>query len=264
VPLTPTKPVLSAGDVLSWTAAKDIGTPVRFTVSLDGAAGTGTEGTSLPVTTPAGHHTWTITARDAAGNEARPATLSVWRDATPPTTPTITTPTTLSWVGVRSVAVAWAAATDADSGIAGYQLTINGVPAKTLLPATTLRTTVSLVEGINSIGVAAVNLAGVAGESGQISVGSDISAPTRPAITAPGAASTVGTSVTLTWTAAADPGSGVTGYLVSLNGRLVATLTAATLSYQVSGVSAKANTLSVVAVNAAGGKSAASTVAVTH
>jgi hypothetical protein len=78
-PAAATGLVLAAGTQLSWTAAKDTGTPVTFLVSLDGKAGTVTAGTSLQVDTPAGHHTWTFVSQDAAGNQSSAARLTVVR-----------------------------------------------------------------------------------------------------------------------------------------------------------------------------------------
>jgi hypothetical protein len=77
-PASATRLVLSSG-ALTWTAAKDIGTPIAFTVSLNGTPVTSTNGTSLAVATPAGRHTWTVVARDAAGNQSRPTNLIVGR-----------------------------------------------------------------------------------------------------------------------------------------------------------------------------------------
>ena len=82
---------------------------------LDG--GPFTRGRNVQITTE-GSHELTYAARDAAGNETSPATVTLRVDTNAPTTPTVTAPsgpTTDSTPELR-----WSASSDSGSGVKGY------------------------------------------------------------------------------------------------------------------------------------------------
>jgi hypothetical protein len=159
-PKAPAKLLLS-GSTLTWTAAADTGTPVTFLVAADG-------GTPHPVTEPTatlsladGRHTLVVTAKDAAGNTSAPARLDpAWVDASAPSAPGVTSPTTGTTVGGQTVTVTWSAAQDADSGVAGYRVSVNGGEFGKLQTGTSARVRVT-ANGTLTVRVVAVNLAGV-------------------------------------------------------------------------------------------------------
>jgi len=82
-PSTPTGLTLSASGLLSWRPSTDAAAGLAgYRVALDGAApGPVSAGTSRQVSTPAGRHTWSVTAIDRVGNVSAAGTLVVVRTA---------------------------------------------------------------------------------------------------------------------------------------------------------------------------------------
>ena len=162
-PRTPAKLMLSGG-VLSWTAAKDTGTPVSFRVTVD--AGTAQESVqqvtdpTAALTLADGRHTVAVAAADAAGNVSAEARIDpAWVDSSAPSAPAVLSPTTGSTLGGRSVTVTWAPSADADSGVAGYRISVNGGDFGRLVTGTSAPVRVS-GDGTLTVRVVAVNLAG--------------------------------------------------------------------------------------------------------
>ncbi|WP_238011712.1 DUF4832 domain-containing protein [Dactylosporangium sp. AC04546] len=132
--VAPTAPALtvtgstSSSVSLSWSGATDNVGVTGYAVYRDGVLRTTVTGTSYTDTgVPAGSHTYTVRARDAAGNESAASnavTVGVGcTDCAAPSTPgglavTATTPT--------SIALSWTASTD-NVGVTGYQVYRDGV-----------------------------------------------------------------------------------------------------------------------------------------
>ncbi|MBI4943321.1 MAG: Ig-like domain repeat protein [Actinobacteria bacterium] len=241
--------VLRDGTRISWKGStKDGGTPVSFRVVVDDGAAVTTAGTSLPLALAPGLHTFAVRAVDAAGNTSDAGTLSRWVDTTAPTAPTLTSPTDGSPSGSRTVALTWSAATDAESGIDGYVVTVNGRKQAPLGGAATGTSVTAAADGRLVVTVAAVNAAGLTGPSSSRTVLVDTAAPGTPSRLAASAAGV------LTWKPAADRGSAVS-YRVAVDGGTPATVTVPTFTTGESGQ----HTFAVTAVDAAGNTSAPAT-----
>jgi MYXO-CTERM domain-containing protein len=84
-----------------------------------------------------GWHTWSIVAKDAGGaTSTSNSTYSVQVDGTPPSTPTLVSPVADTWTSSDAPTFAWTASTDALSGLASYEIWIDGSAAKTGISAT--------------------------------------------------------------------------------------------------------------------------------
>src|SRR5467141_1734216 len=202
-------------------------------------------------------YSYTVAARDAAGNLSPDSTsVSVTTGSTADTTPP-TTPTGLTAVAAGSTGVnlSWSASTD-NVGVTGYIVRRNGVQVAT--PATTSFADTGLSAATTySYTVAARDAAGnISANSTSVSVTlADTTPPTTPAgLTAAAAGST---GANLSWSASTD-NVGVTGYIVRRNGVQVAT--PATTSYADTGLSAATTySYTVAARDAAGNISPDST-----
>lgn len=84
-----------------------------------------------------GFHTWYVMAKDAAGNVRQSnSTWSVQVDTVPPTAPTLVAPAANAWVGADSPTFSWTGGSDSGSGLAGFEIWIDGTAAATALPPT--------------------------------------------------------------------------------------------------------------------------------
>ena len=158
-PRTPAKLVL-AGSTLSWTAARDTGTPVSFLVGVDGGEAVEVTDPTAALSLADGRHTLVVVAKDAAGNASGEARLDpAWVDASAPSAPAVTSPSSGSMLGGRTVTVTWAPSSDGDSGVAGYRISVNGGAFGRLLTGTSAAVRVA-ADGTLNVRVVAVNLAG--------------------------------------------------------------------------------------------------------
>ncbi|MFC7531711.1 hypothetical protein [Actinoplanes sp. GCM10030250] len=225
--------------VLRWTAATDRTSGVaEYVLSLDGTPVTTVPATATTatVTTPAGRHTWTVTAVDIAGNSSAAASAgALWFDTT---APVAAQPVTLPAVqAARAVKVTWTPAADLESGIRSYVvIASNGIRTiKTTATATATTATVTVPEdGSWAVAVQAVNQAGLTTDAPAGTVLVDSAKPAAPVITSPVAKGTTGTSFTVGWTAPAAGRSGISGYRVEVNGKIVATVDGSTFQAPVS------------------------------
>jgi chitodextrinase len=160
---------------LTWSGATDNVGVTGYRVSRDGtvvATVTATAYTDTAV--PTGSHTYTVTARDAAGNESPPSnavTVGVeCTDCTPPSAPTGLTATATT---SRSITLSWHAATD-NVGVAGYRISRGGTQVATttgttftdtgLTPATAYSYSVRAYDAAGNVSPAATVAAGTAGD----------------------------------------------------------------------------------------------------
>jgi PKD repeat protein len=244
-PAAPVKPAVSSDNTLTWTAGKNTGTAVSYLVRFDDA--TPTTVTSPPVAAPSapGPHTYTVTARDAAGNLSKPVTGSYWWDLTPPVAPQITAPSNLGVQKATSAVVSWTGGSDAESGIRGYRITVNGTVAPKVLSAATTSAKVTLRTGLNTVAVTAVNQTGASTAGTPVIVTVDTKAP------APASGLALSANGLLSWTAAPDTGTPVS-FTASLDGG--AGTVAGGTSLQVATPTGR-HTWTVVAQDAAGNRS---------
>jgi chitodextrinase len=222
IPGTPTTTTVTATSVgLTWTASSDNVAVTGYDVLRDGSVIATTSGTTYTDgnRTPSTAYSYTVRARDAAGNTSSESTpLPVTTLTAPPTNLRTTS------VAGTSVALAW----DAPSGsVAGYRVyrggTLVGSPTGTtftdtgLTSAQTYSYTVTAVDGSNVESAPTAPL--------------PVTTPDTVAPSIPGTPTTTtvtATSVGLTWTASSD-NVAVTGYDVLRNGTLLTTV--ATTSY---------------------------------
>ncbi|MBU7316392.1 glycosyl hydrolase family 18 protein [Paenibacillus oleatilyticus] len=248
---------------LSWGASTDNVGVTGYDVYQGGALVGNAATTSYTVSglTPSTSYTFTVKAKDAAGNvSAASNAVTVTTDGAPTDTTPPTAPTGVSASNVTSTSVSltWTASTD-NVGVTGYDVyqgsTLVGSVATTsytvsgLTPSTSYTFTVKAKDAAGNVSAA----------SNAISVktngtSNDTTPPTAP--TGVSASNVTSSSVTLTWTASTD-NVGVTGYDVYQGSTLVGSV--ATTSYTVTGLTASTSyTFTVKAKDAAGNVSAAS------
>jgi endoglucanase len=253
--------ITSTTVALTWTASTDNVGVISYTI-FAGSTPIGASSSAAATVanlTPGTTYTFTVKARDVAGN------VSVASNAVVVTTITETPggeppspPTNLVWAASgMTVTLSWQPATD-DVGVVAYDLYYGsfylGSFGETTLALIGFKSgtpyvfTVKARDAAGNVSVAS-NQATVL--LGVIQDTTPPSAPTRLAAGAVGA-----TSVTLTWAASTDD-VGVVVYQVSQGGAVVRTVTSP--SATVSGLSAGTSyTFSVTALDAAGNVSAAS------
>jgi len=251
----------TTGIALSWTASTDNVGVTGYDIYRNGtlAGSSTTTAFSDSGLTADTLYTYTVKAKDAAGNvSAASAALGV-RTRTAADTEAPTAPTALASPSqtTTSIALSWTASTD-NVGVTGYDIYRNGTLAGNSsttafsdsgLTADTLYTyTVKAKDAAGNVSAASAAL-GV-----RTKAAADTEAPTAP--TALASPSQTTTSIALSWTASTD-NVGVTGYDIYRNGTLVGS--AATTSFSDSGLTANTlYTYTVKAKDAAGNVSVAS------
>ncbi|WP_082420557.1 glycosyl hydrolase family 18 protein [Paenibacillus sp. A3] len=248
---------------LSWGASTDNVGVTGYDVYQGGALVGNAATTSYTVSglTPSTSYTFTVKAKDAAGNVSGASNaVTVTTDGAPTDTTPPTAPTSVSASNVTSTSVTltWTASTD-NVGVTGYDVyqgsTLVGSVATTsytvsgLTPSTSYTFTVKAKDAAGNVS-AASNAVTVKTNG----TSNDTTPPTAP--TGVSASNVTSSSVTLAWTASTD-NVGVTGYDVYQGGTLVGSV--ATTSYTVTGLTASTSyTFTVKAKDAAGNVSAAS------
>ena len=169
---------------LAWDAATDATGVSEYVVTRDGSqlwTGTGTEVTdSTAVASTA--YTYTVTARDAAGNASPTSTelrvtTPALTDTEPPTTPELT-----AVAAGSDAALSWTEATD-DTGVAGYRVFRGATLLSTVDAATRAYTDTSVEQGRSlRYTVEAFDLAG---NTSQPSTAADLTLPDATAPSAP-------------------------------------------------------------------------------
>ncbi|KOX24796.1 fibronectin [Saccharothrix sp. NRRL B-16348] len=264
-PATPSG--LTAGETtqtsvsLAWTAATDNVGVTGYDVYVGNTLATTVEGTTATVDglAPDTEYSFTVVARDAAGNRSSASAAVTARTKAAPDTQAPTAPGNLASTGATptSVSLEWAAASD-NVGVTGYEV-FNG----TASAATTTGTTAT-VEGLSpdteyTFTVRAEDAAGnESADSAALTVRTpaapDTEGPSAPAN--PRSTGASASSIGLAWDASTD-NVGVTGYEVFNGSALAATVEGT--SATVDGLSPDTEyTFTVVAKDAAGNRSSAS------
>jgi fibronectin type 3 domain-containing protein len=244
--------------IVAWTAGSDNVGVKSYTVLRDGVVIGSTTTLSYTDTTVVQGRTYayTVKAVDAAGNQS---VSSATTSATAPDTiapATVAKPTaTLSG---NSIIVAWAATTD-NVAVVRYEIWRGG----TYLATTTARTYTDTTVKQGSTYTYTVRAVDAANNKGAQSVATtsltvrDTTAPMTP--TGLTATSSKTRTVQLNWNASTD-NVAVTGYRIYRGTTLIATVSASTLSYTVTGLSSNTTYgFTVRAIDAAGNVSASST-----
>ena len=216
-PGTPTaSSITGTSATVSWAAATDNVGVTGYSYQLNGGAWS-TFSASLSVSltglTNGTHYNVGVRAEDAASNIGPAATGSfTTTDTALPGAPG--TPTASSITGT-SATVSWAAATD-NVGVTGYSYQLNGGAWSTFSASLSVSLT-GLTNGTHyTVGVRAEDAALNIGPAATGSFSTiDTTPPGSPGV--PTATNVVGTTATLSWTAATD-NVGVTGYTYQLNG----------------------------------------------
>ena len=232
---------------LNWSPATDEIGVTGYDVGRDGtllATVSGTKFSYVDSSAPATTRSYTVAARDAAGNVGPTASAFVGvPDTLPPGAPGTLD---ASATGPGTAELTWTPATD-DVGVANYDVSVGGVVVATVDSLTYVATGLTSAESY-AFAVAARDDAGNVGPAVDASmVMPDLVSPSSPAGLA---VNSVGKStISLTWSAATDD-VGVVGYQVSRDGVLLATTT--TTSFDDGSLTAATQyTYAVAAVDAA-------------
>ncbi len=183
-----------------------------------------------------GSHTFEVRATDASGKaDATPAQHTWTIDAAPPLPFVLLGPQD-ALTGVPPAeprTFTWEPATDARTAISRYEFLVDGAVAQLLEPAdcTPIACAVTLpgpfAHGPHPWSVRAIDAAGNVRETSPRTFTVDAEAPTGLAVVAPADGARIGSATPLlTWSRPQDPGSGVSGYGISLDGAAAVTVPA--------------------------------------
>jgi len=257
--------LLPGTGTLTWAASADTGSPVHFEVTLDGVA---QPATSLPRSAQAaatGRHVWRVRAVDAAGNRSPLAGITATVDTSAPSAPSllaVAAPGSTSTVSPRrTVALSWQAGADPDTGISVYRVRVAGQSVLRTVSGASTRTTLALPDGSSTVSVSAVNAGGGESEPALTQVRIDTTAPSGPRLSAP-VRHAASEPLALSWEPSADAQSGVSQYLLTADGRVVARVDGDCRSTSLPAGTVQAGRtvrLALTAVNGAGLRSPAGT-----
>ncbi|MBU0574035.1 MAG: Ig-like domain-containing protein [Candidatus Margulisbacteria bacterium] len=127
---------------LAWTAATDVTSGIgSYEVSWDGTI-VSTQGATTSFAFTASQteasHTWEVRARDKAGNVGQfSLTWTVTLDATAPSTPALVYPISGTTTNDATPTFRWDASTDVLSGVANYEIRVDGTTMATLSASST-------------------------------------------------------------------------------------------------------------------------------
>jgi hypothetical protein len=156
---------------LSWSPADDgAGSGIAsYEVTLDGQSAGSTAGDQTSLVPPqgltAGTHTWRVVAIDRAGNSRDGGTQSFVFDPDPPTAPELDRPADGEAVSTARPVLSWKAATDAVSGVTGYDVVVDGAATRVDAGATSFTPGADLADGEHTWRVVAIDAAGHRAES---------------------------------------------------------------------------------------------------
>ena len=234
---------------VTWTAS-DAGVGLdHFEVRVD---------TDMPVSLPSsatsytamglsdGDHTVTVTAFDGSGNSASDS-VTFRVDTTPPTV-NILLPDAGASLASATVQVTWTA-TDATSGLANYEIRLDGGSAIGLPSTATSYTFSGLGDGPHSVELTAFDAAGHSTAVTR-SFAVDTVSPVL-AILTPSPGLVGSSSVDVTWTAS-DSGVGIDHFELSFDGGTAVALPASATSHTLTGLADGGHTIALTAFDQAG------------
>src|SRR3989454_1121152 len=202
---SPTPGAWTNHNVLHWIAQDASSGVASVIVSLDGTTPllfrTAEGETELSL--QAGDHAVQVTATDRAGNSVD-VTVAFHFDPTAPSL-SVTSPTRGSYVKTKDVAVSWTAS-DAGSGLASLQLSLDSAPPVEIALDATSHTLVGLSETGHDVTLLATDAAGN-DLTEAVAVTVDVTPP-QVALTSPESGTTISGTLQITWTAS-DSGSGI-------------------------------------------------------
>ncbi len=245
---------------LSWTASTDNVSVTGYEVYQDTTLLGTTAATTYNVTglTPNTSYSFTVKAKDGAGNiSAASAALTATTEAPDTTPPSVPTSLAVSNITQNSLTLSWIASTD-NVGVTGYEV-YQGTTLLDTTAATTYNVTGLTPNTSYSFTVkakdAAGNISAASAAANATTEAPDITPPTVP--TGLAASNVAPNSLTLSWTASTDD-VGVTGYDIYQGATLIGT--SATTTYNVTGLTPNTPyAFTVKAKDAAGNVSNAST-----
>ena len=244
---TPTPGAWTSHNVLHWIAQDASSGVARVAVSLDGAtpiAFHAAEG-ETDLSLQAGDHAVQVTATDRAGNFVE-VTVPFHFDPNAPSL-SITAPARNSYVKAKDVTVSWTAS-DAGSGLASLQLSVDSAPPVDLALDATSHTFAGMSESGHDVTLVAKDVAGnVATETIVFAV--DVTPPDLTIIAPTG--SYVNTKdLPLIW-AGSDSNSGIDRFELALDGGTPVSVTQA-FGYTFPNVGEGAHSVEVRAIDRAG------------
>jgi thermitase len=151
-----------------------------------------------------------------------PGALDASRDAVPPAAPVMRSPGQGAWSAGAPV-VRWSASGDSGSGLAGYDVAVDGRPVASVGPAVTALALGSLADGTHSVVVSARDGEGNRAPSAARAFGTDATPPVPPTLRAPAAGAVLRAStLAFVLAPATDAASGVATRSLTVDGRPVA------------------------------------------
>lgn len=260
--------ITSSSFTLSWTASTDNLGVTGYDVYNNGTKinAASITATSYNVTglTANTSYAFTVIAKDLAGNQSAASSALNVKTAVTTDTQAPTAPTALVSAGITSTsfALSWTASTD-NVGVTGYDVYSNGTKINTANITGTSYSVTGFAAGTSySMTVKAKDSAGNQSAASTKLAVKTLAAPDTQAPTAPAslvAASITSSSFTLSWVKSTD-NIAVTGYDIYSNGIKINATSVTTTSYSITALAASASyTVTVIAKDAAGNQSAAST-----
>ncbi|MGL1934326.1 MAG: fibronectin type III domain-containing protein [Fibrobacterales bacterium] len=249
---------------VTWAASSDNIGVVSYDVFVDGLLDQSvtTASATIEQLTPETEYTITVKAIDAAGNQsavsvAATVTTDAPADTEAPTAPTATIATA---TGMYSINLDWNVSTD-NIGVVGYDVYQGNDLLISLGTVTSYEITDLLHNSMYTFYVVAKDAAGnisVASATAMATTNDDTEAPTAPTSVTTSATGT--TSISVSWTASTD-NIGVDVYEIYVDGVLNKIVTTAA-STSVTGLTEETSyVITVIALDAAGNKSAVSNAA---